>query len=147
MRRDRKVDARLKKLEDREAIWRLIAEFREQIDRREFGAVAALFAARGQLISNLGPPATGPIEIERLLEAKLERLAESRRTFHQVTNSVIEVDGDEGSAKSNWCYINREADDRPMLAFVGRYSDRFIREEGTWRFQQRAITVEIPYEA
>ena len=139
------VEARLRRLEDREEIWRLIMDFRRCVDRQEFAAFAALFSEQGQLLTNLGPPATGPAEIEALLEETLERFEESKGTYHHVTNPIIEVDGDQATAESTWSYITRDEDDKPTLSFAGHYSDVFTREGGQWKFLPRAVYLDIPF--
>jgi uncharacterized protein (TIGR02246 family) len=140
------LEVRVKRLEDREEIWKLITDFRRHVDTRDFAAFASLFSKRGQLLTNLGPPATGPAEIEALVEQTLERFEESQRTFHHVTNSAIEVSGDEATAESTWTYVARDEDDKPVLTFAGHYSDVFTREDGAWKFLRRAVYLDMPFE-
>jgi ketosteroid isomerase-like protein len=140
------LEARLRRVEDREEVWRLIAAFRDGVDHRDFAAMGALFGESGRLVSNLGPAATGAAEIEALLEANLERHAAHERTYHHVGNTTIDVDGDTATAESTFAYIGRAADDSPVLGGVGRYSDRFTRASGRWRFAERDIRMEIPFD-
>jgi ketosteroid isomerase-like protein len=139
------VESRLRRLEDTHEIWAVIASFRRHIDARDFASLASLFSENGYLISILGPPVRGPAAIEALLEASLERNPESKRTYHHVTNPVITVDGDGAAALSNWCYVDRNENDKPEVALAGHYDDVFVREGPSWKFLRRTIYVDIPY--
>lgn len=62
------------------------------------------------------------------------------RTRHVITNVVIDVDGDEASAR---CYVTvfQQTDALPLQPIAsGRYVDRFARVGGRWRFADRLIT-------
>ena len=138
-------DARLRSLEDREAIWRLLQEYRHQLDQRDFAAYARLFTDDGEWVGDLGS-AKGPAEIEALLARTLEVYPDdSTRTLHLVANPVIEVDGDRATASSLWCYLTRDKSDNPVLFFVGRYQDELVRVEGEWRFRRRVAYRDMPY--
>jgi uncharacterized protein (TIGR02246 family) len=139
------IEARLRRLEDRDEIWGLITDFRRCVDTGDFAGFAALFAEEGELLTNLGPPAKGPAEIEALLEQTLERSEESQRTFHHVTNSKIDVDGDRATAQSNWSFIQRNDQDGPVMVFAGHYDDVFTRESGEWKFLRRAVYMDMPF--
>jgi 3-phenylpropionate/cinnamic acid dioxygenase small subunit len=61
------------------------------------------------------------------------------RTKHVVTNPIIEVDDDAGTATCRSYYtVLQQTDGFPLQVIVtGRYHDRFERIAGRWRFAYR----------
>jgi ketosteroid isomerase-like protein len=136
---------RLQALEDREAIRSLILEFRRLIDARDFESLAALFGEHGRLESVLGPPAVGAAAIQAQLKRALEITTNETRTYHQVTNTEIHVDGDRARAESIWCYLERGDSGQPVPGGAGRYLDEFERATGGWHFVSRTIHMDLPF--
>ena len=69
---------------------------------------------------------------------------EGSGTYHLLTNDQIEVDGDTASAVTKWVYVTPGDDGSPRLVFLGHYNDRFVRENGEWKFLRREAPVDIP---
>jgi 3-phenylpropionate/cinnamic acid dioxygenase small subunit len=65
------------------------------------------------------------------------------RTKHVVTNPIIEVDDDAGTASCRSYYtVIQQTDDFPLQTIVtGRYHDRFERVDGRWRYCFRDYTL------
>jgi len=140
------LEARLRRLEDQDAIWRLFLDYRRQLDRRDFAAYARLFTDDGEWVGNLGR-ARGPAEIEQLLIRTLEHWSgEATAHLHLVDNAVVEVDGDRATAESTWVYITRDFRDNPVLSLIGHYRDVLTRTEAGWRFLRREAYLDFPYE-
>src|SRR6201997_5264883 len=61
------------------------------------------------------------------------------RTKHVVTNPIIDVDDEPGTATCRSYYtVLQQTDDFPLQVIVaGRYHDRFERVDGHWRFCYR----------
>jgi hypothetical protein len=138
--------ARLQRLEDIDAIWRLCQRYRRHLDERDFAAYSQLFVEDGVWIGNLGS-ATGPAEIEQLLIRTLERHEDpAERHLHLVDNAVIEVDGDTGTAESTWVYLSRDFRDNPVLSLIGSYKDQLVRTDDGWMFKRREAYLDFPYE-
>ncbi len=139
------VEARLRRLEDLEEIRALIAEYRKQLDRRDFAAYAALFTRDGEFVGNLGR-ATTPAGIQAMLEANLGPNPEppGPTQYHLVANTQIELDGDVARSNSTFAVIRREDGDQPALQLLGEYDDTFAREDGRWRIRQRIAHVDVP---
>jgi 3-phenylpropionate/cinnamic acid dioxygenase small subunit len=76
--------------------------------------------------------------MDRLLRDRPER-----RTKHLCTNIIIEFDGPEGTATSDYAMLAREGDGAWSVVSLGRYRDRLVRRaEGTgWQFAERRLTV------
>jgi uncharacterized protein (TIGR02246 family) len=141
------IEERLRRLEDREAIWQLFQDYRRELDARDFAAYSRLFAEDGEWIGDLGS-AKGPAEIEALLVRTLEVYPDdTTRTYHLVANPVIQVDGDRATAQSTWCFVTRADDDEPVLAMLGHYDDVLTRADGRWKFLRRVAYRDMPYVA
>ena len=62
-----------------------------------------------------------------------------------MNNQRIDIDGDTAKSKSNWGFITRSADDRPVFEMLGRYSDELRRTPAGWKFTRRVAYSDIPY--
>jgi ketosteroid isomerase-like protein len=139
------LERRLQVLEDKDAIWLLFMEYKKHLDARDFKAYASLFTDDAVWAGNLGK-AVGPQEIEDLLIRTLEVYpSDLERTYHLVLNPIIHVDGDTAKAKSNWGYITRNTNDRPVFEMLGRYSDELRRTPDGWKFSRRVAYSDVPY--
>lgn len=140
------IEERLRRLEDREAIWGLFMEYKQHLDQRDLAAYSQLFTQDAVWIGNLGE-ATGPAEIEALLLETLEIWDHDKdRCYHLVANPVIELDGDRATSESTWVYITRGFNDEPVMALVGHYIDVLTRTSEGWRFLRREAYLDVPYE-
>ena len=140
------LDARLRRLEDQDAIWRLFQEYRRHLDRRDFASYSRLFTDDGEWLGNLGH-ARGPAEIEQLLIRTLAGWdGEATAHLHLVDNAVTDVDGDRATAESTWVYITRDFSDNPVLSLIGHYRDVLTRTPGGWRFLRREAYLDFPYQ-
>jgi uncharacterized protein (TIGR02246 family) len=139
------VEARLGRLEDREAIRRLFLDYRRNLDKKDFRAYADLFARDGEFIAGT-MRAKGPQAIFELVDGMLGTLLTERGgdDVHLVANDTIELDGDRATADVSWVYIVRGEGDVPVLAKLGRYKDVLTREDGRWKFLRREAPTDIP---
>jgi ketosteroid isomerase-like protein len=142
------VDARLRRLEDREQIHQLFAEYKTVLDRKDFSAYAALFAESGEFIA--GPQqAKGRAAIQALVDGMLGNLLGSAvgEDFHVLVNPQVELDPDDADrarAQLTWLYVIKGEDGAPALSKLGHYDDELVREEGRWRFLRREAPTDIP---
>src|SRR5690242_14153789 len=88
--------ARLRKLEDRQAIEELFTAYGATLDRRDFAAFGRLFAEDAQYVGGPGEPTRGRAAIQSLLEKQITsnpaHLPEP--AYHLFFNPSIEVVGD-----------------------------------------------------
>ena len=142
------IEARLARLEDLEAIRRLLLDYRRHLDGKDFRAYADLFAAEGEFIAGPGGEirATGPQAIFELVDGMRGTLLTDAGgdDVHVAVNEVIELDGDRASATSTWVYLIRGEGDVPEVSKIGHYEDRLTREDGCWKFLQRTAPMDIP---
>lgn len=136
---------RLRALEDREAIRRLVHDYQRHLDARDLGAYAALFSPEGEWRGGTGY-GRGPDAIRAMLEERLppNPPAPGPTTVHVVTEPVIDLDGDEATGTLTWALLRRDEADTPVLELLGHYEDRYVRVAGAWRFASRLAIVDIP---
>ena len=135
------VEERLRRLEDAEEIRLLLTDYVRLLDAYDLPAYAALFAREGEWTGPYVGSARGPQAILELMRTHLR--PGSRGAHHIVSNMVVEVEGDRGSAWSRWTYVVPGADGAPSLAVSGRYDDRLVRENGRWRFAARIVAGDL----
>jgi uncharacterized protein (TIGR02246 family) len=145
---DDSVAARLRRLEDLEAIRRLFQDYRRHLDRKDFRAYADLFAAEGEFVAGADGSirAQGRAAIFDLVDGMRGSLLTDQGgdDVHVAVNEVIELDGDRATALSTWVYILRGDGDVPVLAKIGHYEDVLTREDGRWKFLRREAPTDIP---
>ncbi len=145
------AEARLRRLEDLEQIRRLFVEYKTVLDKQDFAAYGALFAAEGEFIATPEQglqQAKGPTAIQALVEAMPGSLlgSEPGADFHVVVNPLIELDAadpDRAQAQVTWLYVVKGEDGAPALCKLGHYDDQLIREAGRWRFLRREAPTDI----
>ena len=137
--------ARVQVLEDREAIRALILAYGQAHDHRDYRTFASLFAQNGEWVGGLGT-AKGPDAIFQLMDKTIghKPTPNGSGTYHVLTNDQIEIKGDLASATTKWIYITPGPDDAPKLVYLGHYDDKFIRENGVWKFLRREAPADIP---
>ncbi len=136
------VADRLQRLEDQEEIRLVLTNYGRFLDARDFASYSRLFAKDGEWIGGFGT-VKGPAEIQAFMEKQVSG-PNKGNTYHILSNFEIEVHGDTATAWSRWAYITPGADGKPVIAQGGRYDDTLVRENGTWKFQRRTASNDIP---
>ena len=139
------IEARVQRLEDIEAIRRLLTDYGRLLDVRDFKGYAALFARDGVWDGGFGA-ATGPAEIQAMMEKSIggAPITGAQSNFHVLTNFEITVDGDTGAAWSRWSFVSQDPDKRARILYAGRYQDELVREAGHWKFKRRTVLGDLP---
>jgi|SRR5581483_7317101 len=141
------VAAQLQRLEDREAIRALFVEYGRTLDNRDFAGFAQLFASDGEFVGGGGASAKGREAVGALLERLITtNYPDSKgRNFHMFFNESITVAGEEATAVSKGAFVSAGGrGSRPELLQVATYRDRFVKEDGRWRFKRREIQSAAP---
>jgi uncharacterized protein (TIGR02246 family) len=139
---------RLSRLEDIEAIRRLLQDYRRHLDNKDFRAYADLFAVEGEFIA--GPEGSFKAKGREAIFALVDGMRGSLLTdetgddLHAPVNDVIDLDGDRATATSTWIYLVRGDGDVPEVSKIGRYIDVLTREDGSWKFLRREAPADIP---
>ena len=136
------IEARLRRLEDLQAINQLFIDYGEHLDAGDFDAYADLFAEDGEVL--LGPmgSATGRAEIQQLMTGMLaDRVG---TTFHIVSSPRIALDGDTATSTVMWSVATAADDGLARISMVGHHVDDLVRTADGWRFQRRRGLVNLP---
>jgi 3-phenylpropionate/cinnamic acid dioxygenase small subunit len=132
------LEQRIRLIEDRQAIERVLLDYGRTLDARDFAAYAALFAPTGEWQGALGVY-KGPKDIQAAMEKIFTDAAADipkGRNFHVMSNFFIDVQGDRATARSNFIFYKLEGS-KPVAEVAGRYEDVLVRINGAWKFQQR----------
>src|SRR5690348_1780207 len=120
--------------DDREAIRELLHRYCFCMDEGRFDELGALFAADGEWIAPYRT-AKGPAEIAAWLR---QSVPASPRRVHYVMNSIIDGDGANATAKSNYL-VMVEGPSGPVPSVCGVYDDVLVRQADGWRFRRRRL--------
>ncbi len=137
-------EARLRKVEDVQAIQSLLVHYGRALDKRDYKAYGALFAQNGSWKGGMGAE-TGPDAIAKMVAAGFEKMSPSlyEKSYHSMTSYDVEVNGDTATAWSRWTWIVVGADGRPNPERAGHYEDTLVRDHGEWKFKSRQAFTEI----
>jgi 3-phenylpropionate/cinnamic acid dioxygenase small subunit len=126
-------------------ITNLLYRYAECIDAGDLPGAATLFEhARIRLGAD---PDQGMVDAARLLEVWKSLIVlypdGTPRTKHVVSNPIIEVDDEAGTASCRSYYtVLQQTDELPLQTIVtGRYHDRFESVDGQWRYTYRDLTL------
>src|SRR2546421_5355959 len=127
------------------AITTLLYRYAEYMDAADFDAVADLFADAVLTNEGVDGEVSGGEAIAGL-HRRTNRVHDdgTLRTRHLTANVIVEIDEDAGTATARSVFVVfQQTPSLPLQPIVtGRYRDRFLRTEGTWRFAQRHIVVD-----
>lgn len=139
------AEARLQRLEDREAIRQLLIEYGQDLDKEDIESYSNLFASDGVWEGGIGS-ARGPGEIRDMLEKVFARIPPGKygNSFHIMSSMVIEVDGDTATSWSRWTWFVEGENGKPVPQRAGHYEDILVKEEGRWKFKHRLTVTELP---
>jgi 3-phenylpropionate/cinnamic acid dioxygenase small subunit len=121
------------------AICNLLYRYAESIDEGRFEDLATDLYANCEFVVGPGDRFDAERMVDLICRTTIRYSDGTPRTKHVVTNPIIEVDEQEGTAtcRSNYVVFQR-TDTLPLQAIVaGRYRDRFVRISGEWRFAER----------
>ncbi len=130
---------------DTRPIENLIAEYAELVDTGDLAGMGRLFA-EGVFIGSDGTRHEGSEAVEKMLRDRTIVHGDGTlRTHHATTNIRIEVDEETDTATGrSYLTIFQEAAGLPLQPIAaGRYRDRFVLRDGTWRFAERRIHIHL----
>ncbi len=134
--------ARLKVLEDKEAVADVLIAYGRALDSRDFKTYASLFSKDGSWSGGLGKVTGGPQAIYDFMTSRIggggnaaARPIGFGSTYHIMSSFEIGVTGDTATASSRWAFVS--AARGPGIQVAGRYEDTFVRENGVWKIRSR----------
>lgn len=132
------------RLADKLEVTELLYRYAELIDAGDFDGVGQLLA-RASFAGTRSPSTSGAERIARLFAMTTRRHEDTGtpKTRHLVLNPVVDVAGEEASARSTFCVVQATETVPLQPIVVGRYYDRFVRDEGGWHFTERVVDVEM----
>jgi ketosteroid isomerase-like protein len=122
-------------VDDERAIQRLMTRYCHLVDDGAFEEIGQLWTDDAELILR-GETVTGPAAIAAVISGLQ---TPERRGIHVGVNVIIDVEGDGARALSDFVFMRREGTPDPIVKFVGRYADQFVRTSDGWRFRRREI--------
>jgi 3-phenylpropionate/cinnamic acid dioxygenase small subunit len=132
----------------RDAIAELIYSYAERIDAGDFDGLADLFTHATLTTEGMDVVCRGREEVLAVYTNWTRRYPDdgTPKTKHVMTNLIVEVDDDAGTASSRSYFTVLQAVPgalalQPIVA--GRYRDTFERVEGTWRFSSMHIILDL----
>lgn len=117
----------------------LLYRYAELIDSGDLPATAALFR-HAEVKTSVSATLLSEADLLALWREHVKiHACGTPRTKHLVTNPIIEIDEQAGTATSRSYYtVYQAAEGFPLqLIASGRYHDRFERVDGRWRFSFR----------
>jgi hypothetical protein len=132
------------RLDAESAISRLLATYFHLLDEGQFSEVAELLGDAEFKV--LGSVASGREQIEAFLAGGVQRHSDGTpRTWHSVSNVLIELDPSGNSATSSCYYtVHQQLEGFPLQPIVtGMYLDRFERHAGEWQFSRRTVQANL----
>jgi uncharacterized protein (TIGR02246 family) len=129
-------EARLQQLEDRFAIQDLVAAYCRAIDDRDLEAFVSLFTEDCRMRHQDGRMDVSGRDALHAYYA--ERFPTYGVTFHYPHAHSVTFDGTDRAG--GWVSAHAEMDlggEFTLAAF--RYSDQYVRDQGTWRFSERVL--------
>jgi len=131
------VEARLRRMEDVEAIRALRHRYCYAYDRAEFGTFMDCFAPDCRVELGLGRVADGRADVEAMFRKTRAVLDYSG---HMVANPVIEVDGD--TATGIWYLLLPSTRYGEAMWSQARYDEAYARcADGRWRIAHEVVTM------
>ena len=131
------INGTLERFESERELTRLVYNYCHGLDRRDANLFLSIWHddARYTTNSPFGNY-TGKTEIKRALTEKL--WPAFAHGHHWTVNLVIDIDGDEAKALSNFTFQGEAADGTAMVV-AGTYHDEFARRNGCWGITCRRI--------
>lgn len=128
------------------AITNLLYTYAERVDAGDFAGVAALLA-HARVTDHSGRlDLRGAQAVQRLYEATTRRYPDTGtpKTKHVITNPILEIDEEQGTATCRSHYVVwQQTDDLPLQAIItGRYHHELLRVDGRWRIAQHRFFVD-----
>jgi ketosteroid isomerase-like protein len=120
---------------DEEAIRNLIGLHSQLTDDGEYQRRVQLYTEDGVFM--MGDAASRGRD--EMAEAFASTSAPERRGKHITANTVMEIDGDAASARTDFFFLLPSAEGLKPLA-AGRYFDTFTKKDGHWLYSERRIT-------
>lgn len=134
---DTELAGRIRRLEDRAELWELVSRYAVAVDDEDYGALRTLFAAGGEFTGLVGGTQRGRDGVVEYLRHRND--TDHVRRVHTPTAQFLDqLEGDRAAGVVS-SYAALYSADGSLRFFAFRYDDRYVREDGQWRFASRTI--------
>jgi hypothetical protein len=141
------VEQRLQVLEAKESIRTLLFDYGRLLDARDWQGFSELFAENGGTWNGGMGVAKGRAAIKKMMVDTIGSTNAGANgaltNLHLLGNEIIDVKGDTASSISKWAFVMTDKVQGPVIMYIGRYQDTFVREKGQWKFQERKALSDI----
>jgi 3-phenylpropionate/cinnamic acid dioxygenase small subunit len=127
-------------IEDREEIRELYARYAHTIDNGRFNEWIDCFTEDGVFESPRFGKHSGREGLRRFSAIYKDSLG-GAKPFHQMTNVIFKIDGDQASGGCYLTYYHCK-DGKAALSAAGNYTDQLRKVGGEWRFQSRRVSID-----
>jgi ketosteroid isomerase-like protein len=127
---------------DRLPLRELVEAYALAVDRPDPAAVAALFAADGELVLFMDPAHGGETGRRRgrdEIEAAIRTISSYEATHHTISSTRADIDGDTAAGESR-CEAHHLSAGGDHVLYL-HYLDSYRREAAGWRFTRREVHV------
>ena len=139
------------RIEIERACEQLVYAYSRSLDLGDTGGAADFFAENGSMARPMAPEQV--IHGRETIRASLLTRPKTLLTKHLATNVMIRVESrDTATGISSLTMIATTpgpADKPPFLSngpiYFGEFKDRFIRENGVWKFQERLGSIQMKF--
>ena len=130
-------------MDDGEQIRALIHAYAERIDTGDLDGLAELFADSTWRSGGRSEVFRGVEQVRRMYNGVI--LYDGRPcTKHVITNVSIVCDGSDVATARSYFTVLQATPSLPLQPIIaGSYHDEFTRVDGTWRFSDRLIVVDL----
>ena len=137
--RDKLASMDITEVADRLAIAETLALYCRGIDRCDAEQLAAVFTPDAYL--DYG---SGAVPIGETIAGLMAGLGTMRLTQHNITNTVMRLDGDTAKAETNCVALHLIPTPEGEIELVvgGRYLDRLVKREGRWQIAERLYVMD-----
>ncbi len=131
-------------MSDLSEISKLVNSYAILLDAGDVGAVSSLFE-HADWRSEGGPVLHGSDQVRPVYEQLIAQVS-GTRTKHLLTNLTVDVETDATTATAHcyWTVLQTVPPDNGInILLSGQYFDHLEKADGTWRFSERLITVDL----
>ncbi len=126
--------ARVARIEDRFGLQDLVARYAVAVDDRDWDAVARMYATDSVFDSVLGRFAGR----QAVVDYYRERTESFGATFHYPHTQTVEFTGADTATGLVAAHAELAIGEQTVIVAL-RYTDRYVREDGVWCFQERTV--------
>ena len=125
-------------------ILNLLHRYAECVDDGDFDAVGALFSDADYHMAGPGSAPLRGAAVAETMRSVVRTYDGSPRTKHVVTNAILDIDEDAGTATCRSYFTVMQAAEGLALQPIvtGRYHDSFTCSDTVWSFADRSIVIE-----